>query len=112
VQITCENEALKSKDRIMKSIKTGLVLTMMGLGLVMANATFAQTTPDQGYQNATKQRNQSREQVRDPAATGGQQQKQQRNQSGRNQPADQSQGQKKGQGNGSGQRKGKGGGRG
>ena len=98
----------------MKSIKSTLVLVLLGFGLVMANTTFAQATPDQASQKASKQRTQSREQVRDPATSGGQKQKQQknRNQSGRNEPTDQSQGKGKGQRDGSGQKKGKDGGRG
>ena len=61
----------------MKLTKRSLILVLLGLGLVLGNITYAQTTADQGTQTATQQRNQNRDQVKDPAASGGQQQKQQ-----------------------------------
>ncbi|NOR20497.1 MAG: hypothetical protein GQ538_10475, partial [Xanthomonadales bacterium] len=63
----------------MKSSKFSLILIMLSLGLVMADFTFAQSSQDQSMQNGSQQRTQSRDQVRDPAANGGQQKKQQQN---------------------------------
>jgi hypothetical protein len=86
----------------MKSINRSLFVILLGLGLVAGNTAFAQYNPDTGNQGASGQGDQvqSRDQTRDPSASGGQQQKRNQKQTGKD--LDQ-EGQSKGQGQGNGQ---------